>query len=190
MNADLSFWFCCNESQLLAKLLVKVCFLNTVWLVQKTWIFSILLNVCIISNPHELNHTVSLTLCFPLVAVIKKVEVTKKSENQSRSPSRKSGLKATVRHPRATQHHICAKRKPTGDHTITGRLLAMWLANTLACHVKDGVCVCDLQVVVFLCWQNDLFLFIFLFVVLFIGVLFFWVKLYTIFKFCALSALS
>ncbi|KAF4086602.1 hypothetical protein AMELA_G00085370, partial [Ameiurus melas] len=46
-------------------------------------------------------------------AVIKKVEVTKKSETQSRSPSRKSGLKATVRHPRATQHHICAKRKPT-----------------------------------------------------------------------------
>ncbi|KAK3543204.1 hypothetical protein QTP70_012500 [Hemibagrus guttatus] len=45
--------------------------------------------------------------------VIKKVEVTKKSENQSRSPSRKSVLKPAVRHPRATQHHICAKRKPT-----------------------------------------------------------------------------
>lgn len=87
------------------------------------WIFCILLNVCIISKPHELNPTVSLILCFPLIAVIKKVEVTKKSENQSRSPSRKSVLKATVRHPRATQHHICAKRKPTGDHTITGRLL-------------------------------------------------------------------
>ncbi|XP_037395152.1 microtubule-associated protein 2 isoform X16 [Pygocentrus nattereri] len=46
-------------------------------------------------------------------AVIKKVDLTKKSENQSRSPSRKSVLKAAVRHPRPTQHHVCAKRKPT-----------------------------------------------------------------------------
>ncbi|KAI4892248.1 hypothetical protein NFI96_004305 [Prochilodus magdalenae] len=46
-------------------------------------------------------------------AVIKKVDLTKKSESQSRSPSRKSVLKAAVRHPRPTQHHVCAKRKPT-----------------------------------------------------------------------------
>lgn len=90
---------------------------------NQTDIFFILLNVQIITdvcNPCEPNPAVSLTLCFLLVAVIKKVEVTKKSENQSRSPSRKSVLKGSVRHPRATQHHICAKRKPTGDHTITG----------------------------------------------------------------------
>ncbi|XP_058643167.1 microtubule-associated protein 2 isoform X4 [Onychostoma macrolepis] len=46
-------------------------------------------------------------------AVIKKAELTKKSDIQTCSPSRKSVLKATVRHPRPTQHHTCVKRKPT-----------------------------------------------------------------------------
>ncbi|XP_052421112.1 microtubule-associated protein 2 isoform X11 [Carassius gibelio] len=46
-------------------------------------------------------------------AVIKKAELTKKSDIQTCSPSRKSVLKATVRHPRPTQHHACVKRKPT-----------------------------------------------------------------------------
>lgn len=57
----------------------------------------------------------SLILCLPLVAVIKKAEFTKKSDIQTCSPSRKSVLKATIRHPRPTQHHACVKRKPTGD---------------------------------------------------------------------------
>ncbi|XP_059418336.1 microtubule-associated protein 2-like isoform X3 [Carassius carassius] len=46
-------------------------------------------------------------------AVIKKAELTKKSDIQTCSPSRKSVLKSTVRHPRPTQHHPCVKRKPT-----------------------------------------------------------------------------
>uniref|UniRef100_A0A8C1D5D2 Microtubule-associated protein n=1 Tax=Cyprinus carpio carpio TaxID=630221 RepID=A0A8C1D5D2_CYPCA len=46
-------------------------------------------------------------------AVIRKAELTKKSDIQTCSPSRKSVLKATVRHPRPTQHHACVKRKPT-----------------------------------------------------------------------------
>ncbi|KAL1267570.1 hypothetical protein QQF64_032933 [Cirrhinus molitorella] len=46
-------------------------------------------------------------------AVIKKAELTKKSDIQTCSPSRKSVLKTTVRHPRPTQHHACVKRKPT-----------------------------------------------------------------------------
>ncbi|XP_016410223.1 microtubule-associated protein 2 [Sinocyclocheilus rhinocerous] len=46
-------------------------------------------------------------------AVIKKAELTKKYDIQTCSPSRKSVLKATVRHPRPTQHHACVKRKPT-----------------------------------------------------------------------------
>ncbi|XP_028847922.1 microtubule-associated protein 2 isoform X5 [Denticeps clupeoides] len=46
-------------------------------------------------------------------AVIKKAELPKKTEPQTRSPSRKSVLKTTVRHPRPAQHHVCAKRKPT-----------------------------------------------------------------------------
>ncbi|XP_042620078.1 microtubule-associated protein 2-like isoform X4 [Cyprinus carpio] len=46
-------------------------------------------------------------------AVIKKAELTKKSDIQTYSPSRKSVLKSTVRHPRPTQHHPCVKRKPT-----------------------------------------------------------------------------
>ncbi|XP_016375291.1 microtubule-associated protein 2-like isoform X2 [Sinocyclocheilus rhinocerous] len=46
-------------------------------------------------------------------AVIKKAELTKKYDIQTCSPSRKSVLKSTVRHPRPTQHHACVKRKPT-----------------------------------------------------------------------------
>ncbi|KAL2081570.1 hypothetical protein ACEWY4_023423 [Coilia grayii] len=46
-------------------------------------------------------------------AVIKKAEFPKKSEIQTRSPSRKSALKPAVRHPRPAQHHACVKRRPT-----------------------------------------------------------------------------
>ncbi|XP_031415662.1 microtubule-associated protein 2 isoform X16 [Clupea harengus] len=45
-------------------------------------------------------------------AVIKKAEFPKKSEIQTRSPSRKSALKPTVRHPRPAQHHAL-RRRPT-----------------------------------------------------------------------------
>lgn len=55
-----------------------------------------------------------------LIAVIKKTELTKKVETQTRSPARKSVLKPAVRHPRPAQHHTCAKRKPTGDHSSSG----------------------------------------------------------------------
>ncbi|XP_062389775.1 microtubule-associated protein 2 [Sardina pilchardus] len=46
-------------------------------------------------------------------AIIKKAEFPKKSEIQTRSPSRKSALKPAVRHPRPAQHHACVKRRPT-----------------------------------------------------------------------------
>ncbi|MBN3307915.1 MTAP2 protein, partial [Amia calva] len=46
-------------------------------------------------------------------AVFKKAELTKKSDIQTRSPSRKIVLKPAVRYPRPTPHHACAKRKLT-----------------------------------------------------------------------------
>ncbi|XP_041922837.1 microtubule-associated protein 2 isoform X23 [Alosa sapidissima] len=46
-------------------------------------------------------------------AIIKKAEFPKKSEIQTRSPSRKSALKPAVRHPRPAQHYACVKRRPT-----------------------------------------------------------------------------
>ncbi|XP_047458017.1 microtubule-associated protein 2 [Mugil cephalus] len=46
-------------------------------------------------------------------AVIKKTELTKKMENQSQSPSKRSGMKPAVRQTRPTQHHSCPRRRPT-----------------------------------------------------------------------------
>lgn len=60
--------------------------------------------------------------------MIKKAELTKKSDIQTCSPSRKSVLKATIRHPRPTQHHACVKRKPTGD------LLSQVVCNVAGKH--------------------------------------------------------
>ncbi|XP_041118377.1 microtubule-associated protein 2-like isoform X3 [Polyodon spathula] len=46
-------------------------------------------------------------------AMFKKAELTKKSDIQTRSPSRKIPLKPAVRYPRPAHHHSSAKRKPT-----------------------------------------------------------------------------
>ncbi|XP_071385240.1 microtubule-associated protein 2 [Centroberyx affinis] len=54
-------------------------------------------------------------------AVIKKTELTKKTEVQTRSPSRRSVLKPAVRQTRPTQHHSCPRRRPTGDTLPHGR---------------------------------------------------------------------
>ncbi|KAI1899366.1 hypothetical protein AGOR_G00061040 [Albula goreensis] len=54
-------------------------------------------------------------------AVIKKAELTKKSDIQMRSPSRKSVLKPAARQPRPTQLSVCAKRKPTAVAVPEGR---------------------------------------------------------------------
>ncbi|KAJ8415197.1 hypothetical protein AAFF_G00008950 [Aldrovandia affinis] len=54
-------------------------------------------------------------------AVIKKAEITKKSDTQTRSPFRKSVLKPATRQPRPAQLHGCAKRKPTAIVVPEGR---------------------------------------------------------------------
>ncbi|XP_069052760.1 microtubule-associated protein 2 isoform X15 [Lepisosteus oculatus] len=54
-------------------------------------------------------------------AVFKKAEITKKTDIQTRSPSRKIVLKPAVRYPRPAQHHACAKRKPTAVAVTEGR---------------------------------------------------------------------
>ncbi|XP_039611102.1 microtubule-associated protein 2-like isoform X5 [Polypterus senegalus] len=54
-------------------------------------------------------------------AVFKKAELTKKSDTQTRSPSRKIILKPAVRYPRPAQHHPSAKRKPTAVAHVEGR---------------------------------------------------------------------
>ncbi|KAM3862380.1 microtubule-associated protein 2 [Diretmus argenteus] len=46
-------------------------------------------------------------------AVLKKTEHTKKTEVQTRSPSRRSVLKPGVRQTRPTQHHSCPRRRAT-----------------------------------------------------------------------------
>ncbi|KAG7467540.1 hypothetical protein MATL_G00154860 [Megalops atlanticus] len=54
-------------------------------------------------------------------AVIKKADLTKKTDTQTRSPSRKSVLKPLTRQSRPAQHHVCAKRKPTAVAVTEGR---------------------------------------------------------------------
>ncbi|RXM34169.1 Microtubule-associated protein 2 [Acipenser ruthenus] len=54
-------------------------------------------------------------------AVFKKAELTKKSDIQTRSPSRKIPLKPAVRYPRPAHHHSSAKRKPTAVAAAEGR---------------------------------------------------------------------
>ncbi|MGH0137728.1 UNVERIFIED_CONTAM: hypothetical protein FKN15_064624 [Acipenser sinensis] len=54
-------------------------------------------------------------------AVFKKAELTKKSDIQTRSPSRKIPLKPSVRYPRPAHHHSSAKRKPTVVAAAEGR---------------------------------------------------------------------
>ncbi|XP_018587916.2 microtubule-associated protein 2-like isoform X2 [Scleropages formosus] len=54
-------------------------------------------------------------------AIIKKADLTKKFDTQTRSPSRKSVLKPAVRQPRPIQPHACAKRKPTGLGSLEDR---------------------------------------------------------------------
>ncbi|XP_058890005.1 microtubule-associated protein 2-like isoform X5 [Acipenser ruthenus] len=54
-------------------------------------------------------------------AVFKKAELTKKSDIQTRSPSRKIPLKPSVRYPRPAHHHSSAKRKPTAVAAAEGR---------------------------------------------------------------------
>ncbi|KAL4616620.1 microtubule-associated protein 2-like [Arapaima gigas] len=54
-------------------------------------------------------------------AVIKKADFTKKTDTQSRSPSRKSVLKPAVRQPRPLQPHACAKRKSAGVGSLEDR---------------------------------------------------------------------
>ncbi|XP_037645944.1 microtubule-associated protein 2 [Sebastes umbrosus] len=46
-------------------------------------------------------------------AVIRKAELTKKMEVQSKSPSKRSVIKPGVRHTRPIQHHSCPRRRPT-----------------------------------------------------------------------------
>ncbi|XP_058888532.1 microtubule-associated protein 2-like isoform X16 [Acipenser ruthenus] len=53
--------------------------------------------------------------------VFKKAELTKKSDIQTRSPSRKIPLKPAVRYPRPAHHHSSAKRKPTAVAAAEGR---------------------------------------------------------------------
>ncbi|XP_058890018.1 microtubule-associated protein 2-like isoform X17 [Acipenser ruthenus] len=53
--------------------------------------------------------------------VFKKAELTKKSDIQTRSPSRKIPLKPSVRYPRPAHHHSSAKRKPTAVAAAEGR---------------------------------------------------------------------
>ncbi|KAJ8383965.1 hypothetical protein AAFF_G00213340, partial [Aldrovandia affinis] len=52
-------------------------------------------------------------------AVIKKADLTKKSD--TRSPSRKSAFKPAARQPRPVQHNVCAKRKPAAMAVTDGR---------------------------------------------------------------------
>ncbi|XP_059198250.1 microtubule-associated protein 2 isoform X6 [Centropristis striata] len=46
-------------------------------------------------------------------AVIRKGELTKKMENQSQSPSKRTVMKPAARPTRPTQHHSCPRRRPT-----------------------------------------------------------------------------
>ncbi|XP_069554633.1 microtubule-associated protein 2 isoform X10 [Brachyistius frenatus] len=46
-------------------------------------------------------------------AVIRKTELTKKMENQTQSPTKRSVMKPAVRQARPTQHHSCPRRRTT-----------------------------------------------------------------------------
>ncbi|CAJ1079840.1 LOW QUALITY PROTEIN: microtubule-associated protein 2-like [Xyrichtys novacula] len=46
-------------------------------------------------------------------AVIRKTELTKKSETQTQSPSKRSAMKPAFRQTRPTQHHSCPRRRTT-----------------------------------------------------------------------------
>ncbi|XP_074550432.1 microtubule-associated protein 2 isoform X3 [Halichoeres trimaculatus] len=46
-------------------------------------------------------------------AVIRKTELTKKTETQTQSPSKRSAMKPAVRHTRPIQHHSCPRRRTT-----------------------------------------------------------------------------
>ncbi|XP_036400853.1 microtubule-associated protein 2-like isoform X2 [Megalops cyprinoides] len=54
-------------------------------------------------------------------AVIKKADLTKKSDSQTRSPTRKSVYKPAARQPRPAQLHVSTKRKPTAMAVTEGR---------------------------------------------------------------------
>ena len=51
---------------------------------------------------------------------MRRVEQSKVSALQSRSPSRKSVAKAAARHPRPAVLHGSARRKATGEHSSPG----------------------------------------------------------------------
>ncbi|XP_069052759.1 microtubule-associated protein 2 isoform X12 [Lepisosteus oculatus] len=70
-------------------------------------------------------------------AVFKKAEITKKTDIQTRSPSRKIVLKPAVRYPRPAQHHACAKRKPTAVAVTEGRQ-PLSVARQTRDRVTDG----------------------------------------------------
>ena len=79
-------------------------------------------------NANGLSLSLFLSLSLPRPAVIKKTELTKKAEAQTRSPARKIVLKAAI--PRQARP-ASTKRKPTGDLPPPRQdACQTWLPNT------------------------------------------------------------
>lgn len=104
---------------------------------------------------------------FPLVAVIRKAELTKKMEIQSQSPSKRSLMKPAVRQTRPTQHHSCPRRRPTGDTlpwSVTQLLLSAGeppipTATYFHCRLQFGFGIHFVLLVTVVCFCHVCFVF-------------------------------